>query len=176
MNWDEMAVVGRIARPHGIRGHIVVNPETDFPEERFRIGAELFVNRTAGVEGLTVTASRLHAGRPIVALAGVEDVDAARALAGLEIRVPAEWLTPLPEGVFYHHELVGSPVETLDGEQVGRVVRVEGDHGTSRLVVEGERGEVLIPLTLAICTRIEPGTRIVIEPPAGLLELNQRPR
>ena len=41
MNWDEMAVVGRIARAHGIRGQVIVNPETDFPDERFQPGAEL---------------------------------------------------------------------------------------------------------------------------------------
>jgi len=42
VTWDEMAVVGRIARPHGIRGQVIVNADTDFPEERFRVGAELF--------------------------------------------------------------------------------------------------------------------------------------
>ena len=41
--WDEMALVGRIARAHGIRGQVIVNPETDFPEERFQPGAELFI-------------------------------------------------------------------------------------------------------------------------------------
>ena len=46
--WDEMALVGRIARPHGIRGQVIVNPETDFPEERFQPGAELFVERDGG--------------------------------------------------------------------------------------------------------------------------------
>lgn len=171
-----MAVVGRVARPHGIRGQIVVNPETDFPEQRFSIGAQLFVNRGSGPEPLRVTASRLHLGRPVIAIEGIDDVDAARALAGLDMRVPAEWLARLPEGTFYHHELVGTPVETVAGELVGEVARVEGEHGSSRLVVQGDRGEVLIPLALGICTRIEPGKRIVVEPPEGLLELNQRPR
>ena len=55
VNWDEMAVVGRIARAHGIRGQVIVNLETDFPEERFQPGAELFVERGAGaVEPLTL--------------------------------------------------------------------------------------------------------------------------
>ena len=56
--WDDMAVVGWIARAHGIRGQVIVNPETDFPEGRFRPGAELFLNRAGVVEPLTVT-SRL---------------------------------------------------------------------------------------------------------------------
>ena len=57
LNWDEMAVVGRIARAHGIAGQVIVNPETDFPEERFQPGAELFVERGGLVEALTLTRS-----------------------------------------------------------------------------------------------------------------------
>ena len=45
VKWDEMALVGRIARAHGIRGQVIVNPETDFPEDRFQPGAELFIER-----------------------------------------------------------------------------------------------------------------------------------
>ena len=47
MTWDEMAVVGRIARTHGIRGHVFVNSETDFPEERFEEGARLWLGRSS---------------------------------------------------------------------------------------------------------------------------------
>ena len=50
-----MALVGWIARAHGIRGQVIVNPETDFPEERFQPGAELFVERGGAVQTLTVT-------------------------------------------------------------------------------------------------------------------------
>ena len=45
--WDDMVVVGRIARPHGLRGHVIVNPDTDFVETRFRPGADVWI-RTAG--------------------------------------------------------------------------------------------------------------------------------
>ena len=55
MNWDEMAVVGRVARPHGIRGHVVINLETDFPHERFQAGAELFVKRSDELETLVIS-------------------------------------------------------------------------------------------------------------------------
>ena len=60
--WDEMALVGRIARPHGIRGQVIVNPETDFPEERFQPGAELFIERGGAVEALTLTTRPVSAG------------------------------------------------------------------------------------------------------------------
>jgi 16S rRNA processing protein RimM len=172
-DWDAMAVVGRIARAHGIKGQVIVNLETDFPEARFRQGAELFVNRGGGLESLTVTTVRFHRGRPVIGLLGVDDMNAADGLAGLELRVPVEWLAALPDGTFYRHDLIGCTVETGSGSPVGVVRDVEGDIGRSCLVVETELGDVLVPLAWEICTTIDvPGKRIVIVPPEGLLELN----
>jgi 16S rRNA processing protein RimM len=170
-----MALVGRIARAHGNRGQVILNLETDFPEARFCPAAELFVTRGTGVERLTLTSVRFHGGRPIVGVAGVESMDAAEALAGLELRVPVDQLASLPEGTFYRHDLVGCRVETRGGDPVGVVREVEGTLGESRLVVAGGGGEVLIPLASEICTAIDPAAkRIVIDPPEGLLELNTR--
>ena len=79
MDWDEMALVGWIARAHGIRGQVIVNPETDFPDERFQPGAELFIERGGRIESLTVTSARFHRERPVIGIAGVETMnDAAR--------------------------------------------------------------------------------------------------
>lgn len=171
--WDEMALVGRIARAHGIRGQVIVNSETDFPEERFQPGAELFVNRAGVVEPVLVTTVRFHRDRPVIGLRGFDDMNAANGLAGSELRVPVERLALLPPGAFYRHDLVGCRVETREGEQIGVVTGVEGAMGGSRLVVEASRGEVLVPFVVAICTTIDPaGKRIVIDPPEGLLEVN----
>ena len=169
-----MAVVGHVARAHGIRGQVIVNPETDFPDERFCPGAELYVGKGDGAwRTITVTTARMHQGRPVIGLSGVEDVNGASALAGLEFRVPVDRLTTLPDGTFYRHDLVGCLVETTEGARVGEVSAVEGTLGGSRLVVRGEAGEVLIPLVAAICTTVDPaGKRIVIAPPEGLLDAN----
>jgi len=170
-----MAVVGVVARPHGIRGQVIVNPETDFPEERFAPGRRLFVNRDGRVDTLVITTSRIQMGRPVIGIEGVADMDAARELAGLEFRVPAEELVDLPAGTYYHHQLVGCVVETLAGMTVGPVSAIEGEAGSTRLVVQGERGEVLVPLAVDICRTIDPAARrIVIAPPEGLIELNER--
>src|SRR5258707_3859784 len=101
-NWDEMALVGRIARPHGLKGQVVVNLATDFPEMRFRPGAEVFIHRAGRVEALTMATVRFHQDRPVIGLRGVEDIDAASALAGSELRVPVEWLATLPQGAFFY--------------------------------------------------------------------------
>jgi 16S rRNA processing protein RimM len=177
MNWDAMAVVGRVARPHGIRGQIVVNPETDFPEDRFKVGSTLFWLREGAVEPVTVTSSRVQQGRPVIGLEGISEMTAAKALAGLELRIPVDELAKLPDGAFYHHDLVGCVVETPGGLVVGTVSAVEGEMGNTRLVIQTPKGELLIPLAVEICTSIDPSVkRIVVAPPEGLLELNERGR
>src|SRR5215471_18244340 len=90
LNWSQMAVVGRIARAHGIRGQVILNVETDFPEERFQPGAELFIERAGRVEPIRVTTVRFHRDRPVIGLSGIETMNDAEALAGHELRVPAE--------------------------------------------------------------------------------------
>ncbi len=168
-----MAVVGRIARAHGLRGQVIVNPETDFPDERFQPRAELFIERGGRVETLIVTTARFHGERPVLGIEGVETMNDAATLAGQELRVPVERLAALPPDTFYRHDLIGCRVETRDGRTVGVVRDVEGTLVGSRLVVDGEAGEVLIPLVSNICPIVDPASRrIVIDPPEGLIEVN----
>lgn len=173
--WDDLVLVGRIARPHGLHGQVIVNPETDFPEERFVPGATMWIQSALGEERLVITAARLQGGRPVIGFAGFERIEDVERLAGVELRVPEEALHQLDPGVYYHHQLVGCVVETADGERVGEVARVEGGAAGSLLTVDGPRGEILIPLAQDICTSIDvESRRIRIEPPEGLLELNER--
>lgn len=172
-SWAAMAVVGLIARPHGLRGQVVVNPETDFPEDRFRPNAQVFTRRGDSVQALTITTVRFQQGRPVLGLSGVDDMNAALAYSGAELRVPVEWLAPLPEGMFYRHDLIGCRVMTRSGELVGTVSDVDGTLAGSRLVVDAANGEVLVPLAADICTLIDvPGRQIIVNPPEGLLEVN----
>ena len=89
---------------------------------------------------------RFQQGRPIVALDGVETMNDAEALAGAELKVPAEGLGPLPERTYYRHDLVGCEVRTKDGQVVGKVTAVEGPLERSRLVIAGQGGEVMVPM------------------------------
>ncbi len=172
-----MAVVGRIARPHGLRGDLVINPETDFVEERFRPGAVFWTRSARGDEQLTIRAVRLQGPRPILAFEGVASIEDAERFAGLELRVPEDTLQPLEHGQYYLHQLAGCAVMTTSGVRVGTVRKVEGGVGSSRLVVDGERGEVLVPLASDICVEIDvAGKQIRIEPPEGLLGLNETSR
>ena len=171
--WDDMVLVGRVARPHGIRGHVVVNPETDFTEDRFAPGATFWTRSARGDERLTVSSARLQNGRPVVAFEGFSSIADVERLAGLELRIPEAALQPLDTGAYYQHQLVGCLVETQTGERVGLVTRVDGGAGGSILTVEGALGEILIPFARDICVAVDvDAKRIRIEPPEGLLELN----
>lgn len=171
--WAEMAIVGRVARAHGIRGAVVVDPETDCPDSRFRAGRTVYVQRGGVVAALTIESAQLHQGRPLVIFREVATRHEAEALAGAELRVPETDLEALPEGSFYRHALVGCRVVTLGGVVVGTVCAVEGDREASRLVVASAAGEVMVPFAREICVRVDPGAgEIVIDPPEGLLDLN----
>ena len=185
--WEAMVVVGRIARAHGNRGQVVVNLETDFPEDRFQAGRLVYVNSDGRPRPCRIAGVRFQAGRPVLALDGVETMSQAEALAQQELRVPEATLALLPEGTYYQHDLLGCEVTTTTGTVVGTVVGVRGTVGVNRLVVRPverrekndgfgrDDDEIEVPLAEAICVSVDPARRvIVIDPPDGLLELNRR--
>jgi 16S rRNA processing protein RimM len=166
-------LVGRIVRTHGRFGAVVVQPETDFAAERFQVGAELLWERDGKPGTARLSSSREFRGRWIVTFEGVASMNDAEALRGLELRVPEEALHVLASDTHYVHDLEGCRVVTTSGLEVGPVVRVDFGSGTPLLAVSGAGGEVLVPLAADICRDIDVAAkRIVIEPPAGLLELN----
>lgn len=173
MNWDDGILVGVIARTHGNRGEVIVNPETDFPDERFRKGARLWTRRRDGAPStLEVVTMRVHQGRPVILFSGIGSMNDAELLAGQELRTDDVDADLLPEGEFFHRDLIGCEVVTEGGEPVGRVTSVLDDGAQARLVVAGKRGELMIPLADEICTVDVAAKRITVRPPEGLLELN----
>jgi 16S rRNA processing protein RimM len=166
-------LIGRVARAHGNRGQVIVNLETDFAEDRFAVGRVLAVGPADQAVERRITEVRFHQGRPIIALEGVSTMNDAEALAGAELWIASAELTPLPDGTFYRHDLVGCEVRDTSGVVIGPVTAVEGPLERSHLVVRGSRGEVLIPLAADICVKVDPAAReIVVHPPAGLLDIN----
>jgi 16S rRNA processing protein RimM len=172
--WDDAILVGVVARTHGNRGEVVVNPETDFPDERFHEGAQLMARGKDGVDAtLEVVTMRMHQGRPVILFKGIGSMNEAELLAGTELRVAEDELgEDLEDGEYYHRDLIGCEVVTESGESIGQVSAVDDDHGQARLVVRSRRSEVLIPLTDAICTVDIAAKRITVRPPEGLLEVN----
>jgi 16S rRNA processing protein RimM len=173
--WDDAILIGVVARTHGNRGEVVVNPETDFPEDRFHEGAQLLARGKDGVDTtLEVVTMRMHQGRPVILFKGIASMNDAELLAGTELRVAEDDLDEqeLEEGEYYHRDLIGCEVVTESGESIGQGASVDDGHGQARLVVRSRRNEVLIPLADAICTVDIAAKRITVRPPEGLLEVN----
>jgi len=181
----DLVLVGRIAKPHGLRGEVAINPETDFPDERFVPGARLLLTRgergergerqaAETPEELQVATARFHNGRPLVRFEGFGSIEAVEPLAGASLWIRADSRSPLPAGQYYHDALIGCAVETVAGEAIGQVTRIDAFGSAPLLVVTDGRHDVLIPLAEAICVRIDPAARrIVIDPPDGLLDVNR---
>jgi 16S rRNA processing protein RimM len=169
--WDDLILVGVVARTHGTTGQVIVNPHTDFVEDRFREGAKLQTRLADGTRlDVVVTSVRLHQGRPVIGVDGVGSILEAERYIGAEFKIEPTEQHDLPEGQYYHQQLIGCEVIAEDGSPIGRVVAVTGT-GQSRLVVEGPRRRVEIPLADEICSVHVSEGRIVVRPPEGLLDL-----
>jgi 16S rRNA processing protein RimM len=175
--------VGRIGRPHGLRGDVVIGVRTDEPELRFAVGSRLDTD-PADVGPLTVAATRWHSGTLLVRFEGVTDRDAAAALGGTWLTVDSGTLAaPDDPDEFRDHDLIGLSVRTADGTVVGTVADVL-HHGQDVLAVRPltapaagnrtEPGQILVPFVKAIVTDVDVAKGVlVIDPPPGLLNLDE---
>ncbi|MGC4853303.1 ribosome maturation factor RimM [Micromonospora sp. DT4] len=181
-------VIGRIGKPHGVRGEVTVEVRTDEPEARFAPGSVLRtepgavppapVNEPGVVfrvpAELTIEESRFHQGRMLVAFDGILDRNTAEALRGTLLVVDSADVEP-PEDPeeFHDHQLVGLAVVTLAGERLGEVARIDHAPSSDLLVLRRPEGRTaLIPFVRAIVPEVDlAGGRVVVDPPAGLLDL-----
>jgi len=166
-------VVGRIGRPHGIRGEVSVEVRTDSPDERFAAGSVL-VTDPAERGPLTVSRLHWHSGRLLLTFDGVADRSAAEALRGTLLVVDSAELPALADpDEFYDHQLVGLRAELPDGAVLGTVEDVV--HALAEDLVAVRRpdgGELLVPFVSEIVPTVDlPAGRIVVDPPEGLLDL-----
>lgn len=167
---SEPLVVGRVGRPHGVRGEVTIDVRTDEPDTRFAVGAEIATD-PGDVGPLTIERTRWHSGRLLVRFAGVGDRDAAEALRGTWLVVDPGDISPSDDPDDFHdQELIGLAVVTADGAGVGEVADVL-HHGQDLLIVRGPGGEKLVPFVAALVPEVDvPGGRLVIDPPPGLLD------
>jgi len=163
----DMVTIGRIVRPQGRKGEVVVQPLSDRPD-RFPSLRQAFVAGEAGsARPVQIRDAWPHKGRFVLKLEGVDSIDDAERYRGLDLRIPEEDLSALPPGSYYHHQLRGLRVEDADGREVGRVADVMETGGEAAvLVVRGPDGETLIPLADAFVRDVDlPGGRVVVRVP-----------
>jgi 16S rRNA processing protein RimM len=174
-------IVGRVGRPHGLRGEVVIGVRTDEPGLRFAVGA--LVDAAPSAEGdlppgrapLEVATARWHSGQLLVGFAGITDRTAAGELTGSWLSVESGQLPATSDpDEFRDHELIGLCVRTTAGEPVG-VVADMLHYGQDLLVVRrADGGESLVPFVKALVPEVDLGAGVlVIDPPPGLLDPTQ---
>jgi 16S rRNA processing protein RimM len=179
---DGHIAVARILRPRGRAGEVVAEVLTDFPE-RFTGLREVFIENSGGSpEAAELAEVWWHEGRLILRFAGVDSISKADELRGRLVLVPRQERLAPGERRYYLSEIVGCTVLDRRGLALGAVVDVEPTGGVDLLRVrrlneaggkDGGKEDLLIPFAEEICTEIDlRARRIVIEPPEGLLELN----
>lgn len=167
----EYFLVGRLGRPHGVRGEVGVVLETDFAE-RFGPGSELILlpplaDRTL----LKIVGRKQKKSGIVVKFEQIDSFEAASALKGRGLFIPEDKAMKLEDDVNWIHELVGMRVVTESGEDIGSLAEISRGPAHDIYVVEGEK-RYLIPAVKEIVTRVDKKNGvIVINPPPGLLEL-----
>jgi 16S rRNA processing protein RimM len=166
----ETVAVGRVLRPHGVRGEVVVEVLSDVPA-RFKKGSRVTgLREGAPPLSLTVAAGRVHKTGAVVLFEGYGDRDQAAELRGLDLEVPRAEVPKAPRGTYYQFELIGCLCRD-QGEELGRVVEVVEDGGGVMLIVEGEGRRVPVPFVKEILKRVDVARgRIDLALPEGLLE------
>lgn len=169
---EDLIVIARAVRTHGLKGEIVAELLTDFPE-RFQGLDELVLVSPSGERKLAQLEDyRFQKDRVVVKLADYNDVDSAKQLVGYDFAVGESDRVPLEEDEFYDWELEGCTVKAGD-KSIGQVQSVMKTGGAEILVIKDDAGrEQLVPLAADIVVKIDTEARVIlVDPPEGLLDL-----
>ena len=169
---SDLVLIARAVKTHGLKGEVVAELLTDFPE-RFEDLDEVVIVSPGGEQKTgTIEDFWFQKDRVVLKLRGYDDVDAAKQLIGYEFAVPESDRVQLEEDEFYDWELEGCTVKVGD-ESIGQVRSVMKTGGAEILVVSDESGnERLVPLAASIVVAIDPAAKtILVDPPEGLLDL-----
>ena len=175
-NPEDLLLMGRVGKTHGLRGEVKVIPETDDPK-RFKVLDTVFLGKeSARATPHTVVSVRLqHTKRGptvVLKLEGIDTVDEAATLRRLSVFARQEDLPPLADDEFFLHDLIGLDVLTDQGEAVGTIADVlEMPANNVYVVARTGRPDALIPAVPAFIDDVDiEGGRLVVRPIEGLLE------
>jgi 16S rRNA processing protein RimM len=165
----EPVLVGIIARAHGLGGEVVVDSYSDSPD-RYAPGSAFRAEFPSGETGRLVVATvRPFQERLLVRFEGISDRAGAEALHGANLTIARRDVQPLPEGRHYRFELIGLRVRTPDGEFMGTIEDVFATGSNDVYVVNGPRGEILLPALASVVVSVDvEGGAMTVAPPPGL--------
>lgn len=165
-----LIVVGRVVRPHGLRGEMRIHPDTDFPE---RLSAIRHVTLLKNKESMqaSVVSIRAHGTAVLLKLESIDTIEAASRWRDAAVAVRREQAAPLEAGRHYISDVLGLRVETEDGQFLGTVTEVLRTGSNDVYVVRGAAGEVLVPAISTVVLTIDVArSRMIIRPMPGMLD------
>ena len=164
----EFIPIGEILSPWGIEGQLKVKVLTDFPE-RFSPLSNIYIKH----QPTAIKSAIWRKGMVIIKLDGIDSYQEAQGLQGQPIEIHRSQIKPLPDGQYYHFQLIGLEVQTTRGELLGNISQILTTAGNDVYVVKGSQGEILIPAVEGVVksVNIKRGF-IIIEAIDGLLNLN----
>ena len=170
---DSLIIVARAVRTRGLKGELVADVLTDFPERFEQISELSGIGRDGECRQFKLESHWFQNGRMVLKFAGYDTIESARTLIGYEFGLPQTESIELAEDEYYDWELEGCSVDIQDGPTIGTVREVMRTGGVELLVVEDvARHEHLIPMAQTIVVEIDVARRkILIDPPEGLLDL-----
>lgn len=163
-------VVGRIGRPHGIKGDVTIDVRTDDAEDIFEPGNVLLTESGP----LTLESVRWTGPRLVVKFATIDDRNAAEEIRNRILEVDRDDdARPDDPDEFYDYHLIGLHVIDTTGVDRGDITEVIHTSAQDLLVVTDGDREALVPFVSEIVTDVDlAGRRVVIDPPEGLFEVN----
>jgi 16S rRNA processing protein RimM len=163
----DLVTIGRVVKPQGRKGEVLTHPLSDRPQ-RFPTLRRAYVAGPGGkAREITISDCWPHKGKFVLKIDGIDSIDQAEELRGLDIRIADEDLEVLPEGSYYHHQILGLRVESPSKRVLGRAEEImETGGGVPVLVVRGESGEMLVPLAKEFVLEVdlEGGRIVAVEP------------
>lgn len=161
-------VIGRIVAARGVHGELKVEISTDDPDRFFQL-REVYLGDA--LIQFTVKRARLFQGYALLTLHGIEDRTTAEGWRDTYVYVKAEDAIPLAEGEYYHYQIRGLLAITTEGKKLGRVIEVLATGANDVYVVQGPRGEILLPAIRDVILNIDLKTgSLLVRLPDGLLE------
>lgn len=152
-------VVGFLRRAHGVRGEMIMDLHTDFPE-RFQSGRELVIGEDR--RPMTLSSVRPHAKGMLVKFNGVETPEAAGQFRNQWVYVKATDVPDLPEGKLYQHELFGFHVIDENGDSLGELVEILETGANNVYVVRDDKGkELLLPAIPSVILELDEERRVM---------------
>lgn len=168
---EELVAIAKLVRPRGLRGEIVGDLLTDFPERFDNLERVLIVRPSGERAEIKIEKFWFQKKRIVLKFAGYDSIEAAETLRGGEICVAEAAAVELEADEFFDWELIGCAVETVSGVRIGAVKEIMRTGGTEILVIAGEQKEYLIPFAEAICTSVDVENKLIkIDAPEGLLD------